>query len=92
MKTTILPGQTLSDLAIQEYGAEEAVLDLAMENGISPTGIPEDGTALNCPDTEYDEVMKNYCKNHDVLPATKESADSEIRLRIFTEQFTRQFS
>lgn len=92
MKTTILPGQTLSDIAIQEYGAEEAILDMARENGISPTEIPETGTVLKCPDTEYNEVMKNYCKNHDVLPATKEAADSEVRLRIFTEQFTHQFT
>ena len=34
---TVLPNQTLLDIAIQEYGTAEAVFLLAQENRISPT-------------------------------------------------------
>lgn len=91
MTVTVLPNQTLSDVAIQEYGVEEAVFLLAQANNISPTGILTPGTVLQCPDRVLDKQMQAYCKNNRISPATAETSDSEIRLRIFTEQFTGQF-
>lgn len=88
---TILPQQTLSDIAIQEYGDLSAVFLLARENGISPTATLEPGTVLRLPDVVVNREMQAYCKNNQVSPATSETADSEIRLRIFTEQFSKEF-
>lgn len=91
MKVTVLPHQTLSDIAIQEYGAEEAVFLLAQANNISPTDILIAGTILQCPDQVFNREISAYCKNNGVSPATAETSGSELRLRIFTEQFTGQF-
>lgn len=91
MKVTVLPNQTLSDIAIQEYGAEEAVFLIAQANNISPTDVLTAGTMLQCLDRTFNKQMQAYCKNNRISPATAETSDSEIRLRIFTEQFTEQF-
>lgn len=91
MKVTVLPNQTLSDIAIQEYGVLEAVFLLAQANDISPTATLAPGMALERPDKVFNREMQAYCKNNCVSPATAETSDSEMRLRIFTEQFTKQF-
>lgn len=91
MKVTVLPHQTLSDIAIQEYGTEEALFLLAQANNISPTGVLTAGIVLQCPDRTFNKEMQAYCKNNRVSPATAETSDSEMRLKIFTEQFTEQF-
>lgn len=88
---TILPHQTLSDIAIQEYGDMTALFLIAQTNDISPTAILEPGTVLWLPDVVVNKEMQDYCKNNQVSPATAETAGSEIRLRIFSEQFTQEF-
>ena len=40
MKTKVKDGQTMADIAIQEFGSWEAVLAIAKANGISITDIP----------------------------------------------------
>lgn len=89
--TTILPHQTLMDIAIQEYGDLSAVFLIARQNGLSPTGKLAPGTAILLPDVVVNREMQDYCKKNRVSPATGEGAESEIRLRIFTEQFTKEF-
>lgn len=89
---TVLPNQTLSDIAIQEYGTLEAVLLLAKQNGISPTSELTSGSKLKVPDIVIDRDMEDYCKSNRVSPATSESSETEIRLKIFTEQFTKEFT
>lgn len=91
MKVTVLPNQTLADIAIQEYGVLEAVFLLAQANDISPTATLTPGTTLERPDKVFNREVQAYCKNNRVSPATAETSDSEMRLRIFTEQFTKQF-
>lgn len=88
---TVLNNQTLLDIAIQEYGTVEAVFLLAQENRISPTERLEVGQKLKRPDTIYNREMENYCKGNRVSPATLESTQSDIKLRIFTEEFTGEF-
>lgn len=90
MKTTVKDGQTLADIAIQEYGSWEAMMSIAQKNGISITDVPEPGTALTIPDGTWNMVMQSYCKNNDVSPATARD-NGNIRLRIFGEEFTKQF-
>lgn len=88
---TVLPNQTLLDIAIQEYGVAEAVFLLAQENKISPTELLTVGMQLKRPDVILNKEMEIYCKGNRVSPATLENSRSDITLRIFTEEFTKQF-
>ena len=88
---TVLPNQTLLDIAIQEYGVTEAVFLLAQENRISPTDRLNAGMVLKRPDVTMNKEMENYCKANRVSPATLENSRSDITLRIFTEEFTEEF-
>lgn len=88
---TVLPNQTLLDIAMQEYGTAEAVFLLAQENLISPTERLAVGMELKRPDVILNKEMENYCKANRVSPATLENSHSDITLRIFTEEFTEQF-
>ena len=46
MKTKVKDGQTMADIAIQEYGSFEAVSAIAMKNGLCITDIPQPGSEL----------------------------------------------
>lgn len=92
MKTvTLLANQTLLDVAVQEYGDIAAAYLIADENGMPLTTIPDPGTVVRLPDVTIDKGMQTYCKNNRVSPATADTVDGEIKLRIFTEQFTKEF-
>lgn len=91
MNVTVLPDQTLLDIAIQEYGDLAGVFVLARENDISPTEKLTPGMTVRVPDVVINREMREYCKANNVSPATSESSDSGVRLKIFTEQFTEQF-
>lgn len=88
MKIIVLPNQTLSDIAIQEYGAIEAVFLLAQANDISPTAVLITGVSLECPERLYNRSVRDYCKMNNVSPATGIIQQG----RIFTEEFTEHFS
>lgn len=45
-KTTVLDGQTLADIAVQETGTVESLFELAEANGKSITDIPDAGEKL----------------------------------------------
>lgn len=91
MKTVVQAGQSFFDVAIQEYGTVEAVILLARSNNMSMTDALTAGQVLEVPDQVYDRKMGDYCKKNGVCPATAETTESDIRLKIFTEQFTKQF-
>lgn len=91
MNVTVLPNQTLLDIAIQEYGDLAGVFILARDNDISPTEKLTPGMTVSVPDVVINREMQEYCKANNVSPATSETSDSEVRLKIFTEQFTEQF-
>ena len=88
---TIMPHQTVMDIAIQEYGDIATAFKIARENNVSPTATLSPGSVLNLPDIVENREMQTYCKNNSVQPATAQGVESEIRLRIFTEQFTKEF-
>ena len=90
MVTKVKEGQTLMDIAIQEFGTCEAALDIAHLNNMSITDIPATGKELILPDRVYNRTMMQHCKNNDVSPATADD-NSIIKLRVFTEQFTTEF-
>lgn len=90
MKRIIKDGQTLADMAVQEYGSWEAMIAIARENGMSMTDVPPAGTELTMPDATWNRTMQNWCKDNDVSPATARD-QSNARLRIFEEEFTEEF-
>lgn len=90
MEVVVRDGQTLADIAIQEFGAVEVLPALALANGRSMTEELSAGDVLTLPDKIYNRLMQGYCKDHDVRPATQRD-ESGIRLRVFTDEFTMQF-
>ena len=71
MKVTVMAGQTLADIALQEYGTIEAMPLIASENGISLSADLLSGQMLDCPDVIYDNYLGKYAKNNNIKPATR---------------------
>lgn len=90
MKQIVKDGQTLADVAVQEYGSWEALMAIGRENNISMSDVPEAGKELVMPDASWNRTMENYCKNNDVSPATARD-QSGVRLHIFDEEFKEAF-
>ena len=90
MKVTVKSGQTLADIAIQEFGSLMAVVELAKKNGMDITDVPEAGSEISLPEKTYNRAMQTYCKANEVEPST-ELDTSGLRLGIFTEEFTKEF-
>lgn len=90
MKVRVKDGQTLADISIQEYGSLEAAMEFARFNGIAITDIPVPGSELQLQDVVYDRTMADYCKVNGVSPATQRDT-SGVKLRIFTEEYTKEF-
>ena len=90
MFVTVQDNQSLADIAIQEFGTIEALPDLARVNALSVSDVPTAGTVLTLPDGTYNTTLQQYCKAHDVSPATARDG-SQSAAGIFTEQFTEQF-
>ena len=91
MEVVVRDGQTLADVAIQEYGALEAVVQLAFDNSISVSDVPQTGTALRLHEKTYSRVMRDYCRTRGVQPATLRG-NSTTRERIFNDIFNDTFS
>lgn len=90
MKVTVLPRQTISDIAIQIYGDIRAVIDLAVANGIGVTDDIEPGTELECPDVVYDPYVQSYVIRNGISPATG-LTEEDIQTRVFQEEFTQEY-
>lgn len=90
MNYTVKDGQTLADVAVENFGSWEAMIEIGRINGISMSETPAAGTVLAMPDAVYNRVVEDWCKNNDVSPATAHGG-SRLHLGIFTEVFTREF-
>ena len=90
MKQTVKDGQTLTDVAVQEYGAWEAVAEIARQNDVSMTDVPTAGSEVVLPDGTWNRTMESYCKANQVSPATARNSGC-IVMRIFDEQFNEVF-
>ena len=84
-------GQTLADIAIQEYGSLEALPVLAAANAIGMTDTLEAGSRLQLPDVNFNRLIQQYCKANDVSPAT-ERGMTDVKLRVFSGEFSSQFN
>ena len=84
--------QTLSDIALQIYGDISGLPGIARANNIAMTADLQVGQVLECPDVVYDAYLQNYVRKYGIKPATEYDGNGEIRQRIFTEQFTLEFS
>lgn len=91
MEVVVRDGQTLADVAIQEYGALEAVVQLAFDNGMSVSDVPQTGAALRLHEKTYSRVMRDYCRARGVQPSTLRG-NSTTRERIFNEVFNDTFN
>ena len=91
MEVVVRDGQTLSDVAIQEYGALEAVVQLAADNGLSVSDVPQTGTVLRLHEKTYSRIVRDYCRAHGVQPATLRGSNT-TQERIFNEVFNDTFN
>lgn len=92
MEVKVKDGQTLADIAIQEYGVLEAVVQIAVDNGMSVSDVPQAGTMLHLHDKTYNRVMHDYYRAHSVQPATQRGYDTSASNRIFNEVFNDIFN
>lgn len=56
--TSILPGETLFDVAVREYGHMQGVFELAQDNGVGMTNALEPGTELSIDDAVSFKTLK----------------------------------
>jgi hypothetical protein len=71
--------QTLFDIALQYCGDANAAFQIAEDNDISLSAVPEVGTALNVPDPDSvvaKKIVEYYALNN-VSPATDDSMPNE---------------
>ena len=89
MRTVVVvDGQTMADIAIQEFGSLEAVGDMARVNGIPVTGTLIDGEVLKLPDNEYNAKMRKFCALNAVKPATEQENGGK---GVFGTEFSNEF-
>lgn len=68
MKATVLPYQSLIDVAVSATGDAETAYDVAMQNGMTIDAEPEHGTVMETPAPVRKSVAAYYL--HHVKPAT----------------------
>lgn len=83
-----MAGQTMADIAIQEYGALEAVFDIAVQNKLSVTSVLQDGCTLMLPEVTYDAKKQNFCTLNKIRPATEVQGGD---CGVFSIEFTKEF-
>lgn len=84
-------GQTLADIAIQEYGCLEAVVRLSLDNDKSVSEVLHPGEKLQLHQHIYNKVLQKYCKVHDISPATLGEDMNKRRSGVFNHVFNLTF-
>ena len=88
---TVLDGQTLADIAVQEYGGMEAVTGLAEANGMAVSDVPGAGAVLRLPELPYNRTMRDWCRANGVSPATLRDGTGDGG-GVFTREFAKEFT
>lgn len=86
---TLQQGQTLADIAIQEYGTIEVLMDIAILNGLGADASLPTGTVIRLPDLNPEPRMAERVKAQAIQPATDPLAD---HFRIFAGTFDKTFA
>jgi len=87
-----MTGQSFLDMAMLSAGDAAAAFSLALLNGKSITDDPQTGVELAMVSI-INASVKNYYKNNGINPATGITIiGTSTRKRIFSKQFTKQFS
>ena len=73
-KAVVQQGQSILDVAIQQCGSVESILDMAALNSISVTDDLNAGASLVMPDAKDGKVVSYYSVNR-VTPATAVTLD-----------------
>lgn len=90
MKTTIAKnGQTWADLAVEHYGALEAVVDLAAANGAAVSDTPPVGTGIMLPPSISRPAIVRELRQREAHPGTL--YDNYGGFDVFARQFTATF-
>jgi hypothetical protein len=85
MKTvTVLPGQTLFDIVLQEKGSLQGLNEVLKENGLFPGEEVASGTEITITGEPSDREAYKYITKNNIKPATRldefESQDVEPTL------------
>ncbi|TGX82980.1 LysM domain-containing protein [Palleniella muris] len=91
MRYTVKDGQTMADVAIECFGAWEAMTEIARLNNASMTAELKAGIVLSLPDAVWNRTMEGWCRDNEVSPATARN-EGGVRMKVFTEEFTEEFS
>ena len=91
MRTTAKNRQTLSDIAVKEYGDIMAVVQIASENNLPVTAEFIAGEQVECPEAEYNLKVKEYLEFKSAEPATAPGQEDGVSPRLHTEHFTQEF-
>lgn len=86
----VLSGQSLFDIAIQECGSAEAVVQLALLNDISITDNLQIGQSILLPNNIENKENVQYFKSRGLNPAT-DINKSLVRSGIFNRIFNKIF-
>lgn len=92
MKATILSGQSLLDVVVQECGGMEDLFLLARKNDVSITDVLVAGQIINIPDAVCNRLVTDYFKNNRIKPSTAGGTDSLIKHRVFSKVFSKVFA
>lgn len=80
-RIAIRDNQNLLDIAIQEYGTVNNLIELARVNSISVTDVLVSGENLQItPSIVSDENIKKYYKSENIIPATAQLSDQMAAL------------
>lgn len=91
MKVTVLNLQTISDIAIQYYGDISAAIYIAKVNNMSLTEDLSPDIMLEMPEIVFNKPMQTYCRTKNIKPATAIDNESELNIKIFSQQFNQVF-
>lgn len=86
---TVQQGQTLADVAVQEYGTVEVMADIAILNNLPAHHMAEPGTLLRLPDINPAPGMAQRVKAQGIQPASRTNRDE---FRVFSSVFDTTFA
>ncbi|MEZ7706697.1 hypothetical protein O3680_12955 [Prevotella melaninogenica] len=75
MEVEVKDGQTLADIAIQEYGSLEALPALAAANGIGMAETLAAGSRLQLPDVSFNRLIQQVLQGKRCVSSNREGYD-----------------